>query len=144
MPLDPGDKESRFTSANSNTLNWSSLKTCVTAGRRRLLGSSIDTIYLDVWTTLIPSGNYTAPVIWQYLQPPNARLWLATKAKGFATNITFLNATQYKVCSRDNLLRACPCRVSSAAGTNFRSPMCTLVVKPHVHWQLKPRPHLPS
>ena len=61
----------------------------------------VDTIYVDVWTSTIPAGTFTPPAIWAKMQPPNLRVWRMTSALGFGLNITYLNATQYKVCLVD-------------------------------------------
>ena len=69
---------------------------------RRLL-ANIDTVRVDVWLTVLPAGNVTAWTAWKQLSPPDARLWETTKQWGYPMNLTFLNATTYKVCKSASL-----------------------------------------
>ena len=52
--------------------------------------------YVDVWLSITPAGNSTA-LVWNKLSSPDARLWEATKKWGYPMNISFVNATSYKV-----------------------------------------------
>lgn len=72
---------------------------------RRLLDEGVDTIHVDVWTTLIPSNGRTPQSVWSNIAPPDARVWQATSKWGFSMNITFVNATTYYV---RPFLRSCP------------------------------------
>ena len=62
---------------------------------RKLL-QGIDVFYVDVWLSILPAGNSTA-LVWNKLSSPDARLWEATKKWGYPMNISFVNATTYKV-----------------------------------------------
>lgn len=62
-----------------------------------MLASDVDVIRIDVWTTLTPAANYTPPMVWSYVEAPNPRMWDITGRLNHPMNITFLNATQYKV-----------------------------------------------
>ena len=65
--------------------------------RNRLLADSVDTIQIEVWSTIYPARNITPRQAWQKLEAPDTRLWEATKVYGVPMNVTFLNATSYKV-----------------------------------------------
>jgi hypothetical protein len=57
----------------------------------------IETIEVDIWTTLLPPGNFTAQTVWQDQAPPNARVWNRTGQFNVSMNVTFVNATTYTV-----------------------------------------------
>ena len=65
--------------------------------RRRLLEDTVETIQIEVWTTIYPARNIAPQQLWQKVEPPDTRMWEATKFHGFPMNITFLNATSYQV-----------------------------------------------
>jgi len=60
--------------------------------------SGIDTIELDIWTTLVPPNGYTAATVWADLAPPNARVINRTAHFGMPMNVTLVNATTHLVC----------------------------------------------
>ena len=57
----------------------------------------IDTIQVDIWTSLLPPENYTAPTVWQDVEAPDGRVYARTGQFGLALNVTLLNATTYLV-----------------------------------------------
>ena len=63
-----------------------------------MLADGLDTIHLDIWMTIIPSNNFTAELIWKYIEPPAPLFGSLTFVQGYPMNATFLNATQYKAC----------------------------------------------
>lgn len=60
--------------------------------------AGIDTILVDVWTSLIPPLGYTPDTIWTQLAAPDPRMWEKTRAYNVPMNMTYLNATQSLVC----------------------------------------------
>ena len=65
-----------------------------------MLAEKLDVIRVDVWTSIVPAGTLTPLDLWSNVALPDARIWETTKHYGFPMNITFLNATSYKVCMR--------------------------------------------
>ena len=59
--------------------------------------AGIDTILVDVWTSLIPPNGYTPSTVWQTIAAPNPRMWDKTGAFNVSMNMTYVNATQYLV-----------------------------------------------
>jgi len=57
----------------------------------------IDTIEVDIWTTLLPPDNFTATTVWRDLAPPDGRVWARTGQFGVPMNVTFVNATTVTV-----------------------------------------------
>jgi hypothetical protein len=78
------------------------LNTVVFLYHRRLLADQVDVIHVDIWTSIIPFGNYTPPLVWANLNVPSPRLWESSQAKGFGMNVTYLNGTAYTVRLSDN------------------------------------------
>ena len=63
----------------------------------RRLRASVDRIELDIWVSIMPSSSFTAQSVWSNIALPDARLWGDTKLWGYPMNLTFMNATTYKV-----------------------------------------------
>ena len=61
---------------------------------RATQAAGIDTILVDVWTSLIPPNGYTPDTLWNTIAAPNPRLLAKTAAYNVAMNMTYLNATQ--------------------------------------------------
>ena len=59
--------------------------------------SGIDTIEVDIWTTLVPPNGVTAATVWLGSAPPNTRVFQRTAEFDVPFNITLLNATTYLV-----------------------------------------------
>ena len=64
---------------------------------RRLLADQVDTIHVEVWTSIIPAGTFTPQTVWAPIAQPDARMWEVTRKWGVPMNLTFLNATTYYV-----------------------------------------------
>ncbi len=71
--------------------------TCSCLRSHRRDASGIDTIELDIWTTLVPPNGFTAATIWADSAPPNARVFNRTAQFGVPLNVTLLSATTYLV-----------------------------------------------
>ena len=56
--------------------------------------AGIDTILVDVWTSLIPPNGYTPDTVWATIAAPNPRVWEKTGAFSVPMNMTYVNATQ--------------------------------------------------
>ena len=65
------------------------------SGRRD--ASGVDTIELDIWTTLVPPSGFTAATVWSGSAPPDARVFDKTAQFGVPLNVTLVNATTYLV-----------------------------------------------
>lgn len=57
----------------------------------------VETIEVDIWTSLLPPENYTAATVWQDVEAPDDRVYSRTGQFGLALNVTLLNATTYLV-----------------------------------------------
>ncbi len=60
----------------------------------------MDTIEVDIWTTLLPPDNFTAATVWRDLAPPDGRVWSRTGQFNVPMNVTFVNATTVTVRAR--------------------------------------------
>ena len=63
--------------------------------RRDALG--IDTIEIDIWTTLVPPNGFTAATVWAGAAPPDVRVFDRTAQFGVPLNVTLVCATTYLV-----------------------------------------------
>ena len=65
------------------------------AGRRGADG--VDTIEVDIWTSLLPPENYSSASVWSDVEPPDARVWTRTGQFNLPLHVTLLNSTTYLV-----------------------------------------------
>lgn len=66
---------------------------------RRIQGTG-ETVFLDVWTNVVPAGALTPQAVWSKIALPDSRVWEMTQQWGVPMNITFRNATSYVVSPR--------------------------------------------
>ena len=62
-----------------------------------MLADEVETIYVEIWTSLNPAGTLTPQQMWDLVASPDVRVWEATEQWDVPMNLTFLNATSYKV-----------------------------------------------
>ena len=91
---------------------------CILSSMRDSRGADgVDTIEVDIWTELLPPGNFTAATMWQDIAPPDGRVWSRTGQFNVPMNVTFVNATTVTVrspgCLRVRL--GCGYRVSHSS-----------------------------
>ncbi len=76
------------------------LNTFSCASRSATQAAGIDTILVDVWTSLIPPNGYTPDTLWTLLESPNPGILEATGAYGVPMSMKYINATQSLVRDR--------------------------------------------
>ena len=64
---------------------------------RRADALGVQTIAVDIWTTLLPPNGFTAQTVWLGSAPPDTRILNRTAQFNLPFDVTLLNATTYLV-----------------------------------------------